>query len=152
MRGIAYDTAVNARAVVLDTNVVVSALRSTRGASFRLLSLVGVSGAFRIALSVPLVLEYEDVLKRQSRTLGLSHSDIDEVLDFMCAVGSHHEIFYLWRPVLRDPRDDFVLELAVTAGCESVVTYNEKDFGGAEKFGLRVERPSEFLKRIGVGK
>lgn len=140
------------RSIVLDSNVLVSGLRSRRGASFRLLSLVGGSDAFRIALSVPLVLEYEDVLERQSRALGLSHGDIDEVLDYLCTAGSHHEIFFLWRPVLRDPRDDFVLELAVTAGAESIVTFNERDFAGAEQFGVGIERPGESLKRIGVKK
>jgi putative PIN family toxin of toxin-antitoxin system len=136
--------------IVLDTNVLVAGLRSRRGASFRLLSLVGRSDAFQVCLSVPLVLEYEAVLKRQSRDLGLKHDDIDTVLDYLCSVGSHHEIFYLWRPVLRDPRDDFVLELAVTAGCDTILTFNTRDFEGAERFGVRTERPREFLQRIGV--
>jgi predicted nucleic acid-binding protein len=138
------------RLIVLDTNVVVSGLRSRRGAAFRLLSLVGGTRAFRIALSVPLVLEYEAVLKRQSRALGLSHDDIEATIDYLCSTGTLHEIFYLWRPVLRDPHDDFVLELGVTAGCETIVTFNARDFVGAEAFGIRVEGPLEFLKRIGA--
>ena len=139
------------RSIVLDTNILVAAMRSRRGASFRLLSLVGATSAFRISLSVPLVLEYEAVLKRQARELGLSHAEIDAVLDYLCSVASLREIFYLWRPVLRDPRDDFVLELAVTASCESIITFNVKDFAGAEQFQIRTERPQEFMKRIGVG-
>jgi predicted nucleic acid-binding protein len=135
--------------IVLDTNVVVSALRSSRGASFRLLSLVGVSSAFEIALSVPLVLEYEDALKRHARQIGLTHADIDGVLEYLCSAAHLHEVFYLWRPTLPDPNDDFVLELAVGARCESIVTFNGRDFAGADSFGVRVEGPKAFLTRIG---
>jgi len=59
------------------------------------------------------------------------------------------EIFFLWRPFLRDPRDDMVLELAVAAGCEAVATHNRKDFRGIEQFGLKALTPQELLKRIG---
>ena len=137
------------RRVAIDTNVIVAALRSSRGASFRLLSVVGKSSEFEISLSVPLVLEYEEVLKRQSRQIGISHGEIDEVLDYLCSVANLHAVFYLWRPMLRDPRDDFVLELAVGAGCESIITFNVRDFEGAETFGIRIEGPKEFLTRIG---
>jgi len=127
----------------------VSGLRSRRGASFHLLSLIGKSPSSEISLSVPLLLEYEAVLKRQARELGLGHGDIDDVLEYLCSVATLHEVYYLWRPVLRDPQDDFVLELAVGAGCESIVTFNVRDFEGAEAFGLRIEPPRAFLKRIG---
>ena len=138
-----------ARLVALDTNVVVAGLRSRRGASFRLLSLVGKATAFEIALSVPLVLEYEAVLKRQSKQIGHSHAEIDGVLDYLCGVASLHEVFYLWRPTLRDPKDDMVLELAVGAGCESIITFNARDFEAASTFAVRIEGPRSFLKRIG---
>jgi putative PIN family toxin of toxin-antitoxin system len=137
------------RRIVVDTNVLVSGLRSRRGASFQLLSLIGKSPSFEISLSVPLVLEYEEVLKRQTRELGMSRGDIDDVLEFLCSVATLHEVYYLWRPALRDPQDDFVLELAVGAGCEAIITFNVRDFDGAEAFGLRVEGPQAFLKRIG---
>jgi len=58
-------------------------------------------------------------------------------------------VFYLWRPTLRDPKDDLVLEVAVAAGCEGIVTFNERDFAGAERFGLRVMPPGELLVEIG---
>jgi putative PIN family toxin of toxin-antitoxin system len=134
--------------VVLDTNVFVSALRSRRGASHRLLKLVG-RGKFDVALSVPLVLEYEEATKRQSRRIGLNHADIDDVLDYMCRVGQHHAIHFLWRPQLRDPEDDMVLELAVEAAAQIIVTHNVRDFAGAERFAVRVVRPQEFLEMIG---
>ena len=135
--------------VVLDTNVLVAALRSNRGASFRLLSEVD-SGLFEVCLSVPLVLEYEAVLFRQARAIGLSRTDIGDVLDYICSVARRQPIFFLWRPQLRDPSDDMVLELAVAAGCRFIVTFNTRDFGSARSFSLRVLTPREFLKTIGV--
>jgi putative PIN family toxin of toxin-antitoxin system len=135
--------------IVLDTNVLIAGLRSRNGASFQVLSLVGES-AFELNVSVPLVLEYEEVAKRESRALGLTHAEIDDVLDFLCAVATHREIYLLWRPVLRDAADDMVLELAVEAGCDIVVTHNVRDFAGAQRFGVRALAPGEFLKRIGV--
>jgi len=135
--------------VVLDTNVLIAGLRSRNGASFRLLSLLGGHPDIQIHLSVPLVLEYEAVAKREAGALGLTGSDVEDVVDFLCKIGAHHDIFYLWRPVLRDPKDDMILELAVAASCHTVLTYNKRDFQGLERFGLEVETPHEFLKRIG---
>ena len=133
--------------VVLDTNILVAGLRSRLGASFRLISLVG-SGKFGINLSVPLVLEYEEVLTRQKQELGLESSDISDFLDYLCAVANLHEIYFLWRPHLRDPKDEMVLELAVKARCEYIITYNERDFRGAEKFGVQTVTAREFLETI----
>ena len=139
----------NAPRVVLDTNVVVAGLRSRRGASFRLLAAVG-RGKFEIALSVPLVLEYEDALLRHGSVTGLSRADVDVVLDYFCSVGHLQSIFFLWRPLLPDPKDDLVLELAVAAGCKTVVTFNIRDFRGGEALGVSAQRPGAFLKSIGV--
>ena len=135
--------------LVLDTNVLIAALRSRTGASFRLLDLLGTREDLELHMSVPLVLEYEQVAKRQAKALGLSHEDIDDVLDYLCSIAVRHEIFFLWRPVLKDPRDDMVLELAVSASCRTIVTYNKRDFEGSEKFGIEVETAKEFLQRIG---
>ena len=135
--------------IVLDTNVLISALRSRRGASHRLVELIGGS-EFVLNVSVPLVVEYEDVAKRQARALGLSHQDVDDVLDYLCSVAELREIYFLWRPILRDPRDDMVLELAVEAACDFIVTHNGRDFGGSDKFGIQVVSPREFLQRIGA--
>jgi putative PIN family toxin of toxin-antitoxin system len=97
--------------VVLDTNVLVAGLRSSRGASFRVLSLLP-SQRFQIHLSVPLLAEYEAVLSRERAVFGLSASDIDDVLDFLCQTAQLHEV-YLWRPFLPDARDEMILDLAV---------------------------------------
>ena len=134
--------------VVLDTNVLRAGLWSRDGASFRLLELVR-GRRIEPALSVPLVLEYEMVLKRQAAELGLAPSDIDAVLDFLCDVGHHQRIHFLWRPSLRDPRDELVLELAVAAGCRQIVTFNGRDFAGSERLGVEVVTPAQFLRNFG---
>lgn len=135
--------------IVIDTNVFVSALRSKRGVSFRLLTLVGASERFEINLSVPMVLEYEDVANRQSEIYELSAQDISDILDYLCSVANRRQIYFLWRPFLKDPKDDMVLELAVEAQCDYIISFNKKDFAGVEKFDLRVLTPQELLKAIG---
>ncbi|MCI0332101.1 MAG: PIN domain-containing protein [Planctomycetes bacterium] len=82
--------------------------------------------------------------------LGLTYQDIDWTLDYLCSVAGLHDVFYLWRPFLPDPEDDMLLELAVEAGCNRIVTYNLKDFDGIDQFGLRAVRPNEFLTEIGA--
>ena len=134
----------------MDTNVFYAALRSRRGASHRLLQEIGRNEAFQIHVSVPLVLEYEEIAKRHSRALALTHTDIDDILDYLCSVAGLHSIFYLWRPYLPDPEDDMLLELAVEAGCQRIVTYNQRDFRGSEQFGVRAVTPQEFLREVGV--
>ena len=135
--------------IVLDTNVLVAALRSRLGASFRVLALVG-RERFRINISVPLVLEYEAAAKAAAEKIGLDLEDIDAILDYLCRVGKQCPIFYLWRPILPDPKDDHVLEVAVEAGCDFIVTHNIRDFAGSERFGIEVLTPGRFLQRIGV--
>ena len=130
---------------ILDTNVIVSAMRSDRGTAFKLLSLVG-SGHFEISVSVALVLEYEAALVRWTPA---SEEEIVELLDYLCSVADRQKIFYLWRPYLRDPLDDHVLEVAVASRSEVIVTFNKRDFVGCERFGLRVVDPREFLVEIG---
>ncbi|MDQ2687756.1 MAG: putative toxin-antitoxin system toxin component, PIN family [Armatimonadota bacterium] len=135
--------------IVIDTNVLIAALRSKRGASFLLLSLLGASRQFEINLSVPLVLEYEDVAMRPSLVTGFSTQDISDILDYLCLVANRHEIFFLWRPFLVDSKDDMVLELAVEAQCDYIVTFNKRHFAGIERFGLQAVTPQEFLRQIG---
>lgn len=134
--------------IVIDTNVVVSALRSRRGASYRLLMLVD-SGRFELNLSVPLFLEYQQTSKSMLGEIPLTERDVDDVLDYLCRTAKQREVFFLWRPFLKDPTDDMVLELAVAAGSRYIVTFNSRDFVGAEQFGIRVVTPREFLRTIG---
>jgi putative PIN family toxin of toxin-antitoxin system len=133
--------------VVLDTNVLVAALRSEAGASFQIVSAIG-QGLFDFVLSVPLVLEYEHALL-DNRPPGVAGSDVDALLDYVCAVGQQQPIFYLWRPGLRDPKDDLVLEVAVAGECEAIVTHNQRHFGGVERFGVTALTPSAFWGQIG---
>ena len=135
--------------VVIDTNVIISGLRSRKGASFRILEMIG-SAQFEITLSVPLALEYEEVAKRQSEELGLTLADADVLIEYWCRIAHLQAIHFLWRPVLRDIEDDHVLELAVEAGCALIVTHNVRDFAGSETFGITAIRPGEFLRRMGV--
>ena len=134
--------------IVIDTNVLVAALRSRRGASFRLVSFLP-NDKFSIFISVPLVLEYEDALMRLESS-AITEQDIRNFVDFLCEIGHHQEIFFLWRPFLPHPSDDHVLEVAVAAGCDAIVTYNKRDFKGIERFGLRIFDPRELLSEIGV--
>jgi len=134
--------------IVIDTNVLVAALRSRRGASYRLLQMLG-SGRFDLHVSVPLVLEYEAVARRLIVRIPLTGAEIDDVIDYLCQIASHWKIYYLWRPRLRDPKDDLVLELAVTAGCDYIVTFNRRDFPEAARFGIQAGTPREFLQKIG---
>jgi putative PIN family toxin of toxin-antitoxin system len=133
---------------VIDTNVFVSALLSQRGAAFRLMTRVD-QGFFQACLSVPLVLEYEDAAKRVLPETRLTETDLDDILNYLCRVSDRRAIHYLWRPYLRDPGDDMVLELAVAAGCDFIITYIKKDFAGIEVFGVQVLSPQEFLHQIG---
>ncbi len=136
--GITYNTIIDKYQIVIDTNVFVSALQSNQGASFQLLMPLG-NPKFDLNISIPLILEYEEIAKRL----------IDQVIDYVCKVSNHHEIFFLWRPFLQDPDDDMVLELAVSSESNYIVTYNQKDFLNINQFGLKAITPKDFLQVIG---
>ena len=135
--------------IILDTNVIVSAMRSRRGASFQLLSLFRAQ-AYRLAISVPLILEYEDVLGRHSQDLLVDSAALGDILDQICSAGERHEIHFLWRPILPDPKDDHLLELAVASQSKYIVTYNLKDFAGVDAFGIQVLTPGDMLRELGA--
>jgi predicted nucleic acid-binding protein len=79
----------------------------------------------------------------------MTHADIDDITDYICSIGRRRKIHFLWRPFLKDPQNDHVLELSVESGCDFVVTHNVRDFLGSEQFGVGVVTPREFLRRIG---
>ena len=135
--------------IVIDTNVLFTALKSRRGASYKLVSLLP-SDKFSIAISVPLIIEYEDVLNRGKLPKYITKDDISNFIDFLCHSGDQQDIFFLWRPFLPDPSDDLVLEVAVAGNCDAIITYNKRHFKNTEKFGLRILDPKEFLVEIGV--
>jgi len=100
-------------------------------------------------LSVALALEYETVGKRAASGSRLTNAEKDDVLDYLCAECIRQKIYFLWRPTLKDPTDDMVLEVAVASGAEAIVTFNKKDFGAAAGFGIKVLTPKEFLGSLG---
>jgi putative PIN family toxin of toxin-antitoxin system len=130
--------------VVLDTNVLVAALRSRHGPSYRLLSQLG-DERWRPNVTVPIVLEYEAVLKRDCRKFGLAVEDIDEVVDAICSRAGLHRLYFLWRPVASDPDDDLILEGAIASRSDVIVTFNKRDFPDSQRFGIRCITPKEFL-------
>lgn len=132
--------------VVLDTSVLVAALRSRDGASFALLQHLR-DEDFTIAVSVPLVVEYESALIRNLQP-ALVRADIESFIDYLCLVARRQDIFYLWRPLLNDPNDDMVVEVAVASACNAIVTHNLKDFRPATKLVERVLSPGEFLQTL----
>jgi len=107
----------------LDTNVILSALRSRRGASNELLRRWA-GGEFDVFLSNPLLSEYQGVLHREARTIGKTHEEIETFLDGLCLLAIEQPTYFLWRPTLQDPKDDMVLECAVAAQADFLVTFN----------------------------
>jgi len=135
--------------VVIDTNVLISALRSKQGASHKLLLLLA-DDAFTPNVSVPLFVEYESVAKRTGLLSGLNSNDINSILDYFLSKSNIRKIFYLWRPFLKDQKDDLVLEVAVESQSEYIITFNTSDFSGCEKFGVKIVTPYEFMKVRGL--
>jgi len=133
--------------IVIDTNVVFAGLYSNKGKSYALLKLIG-EDYIDMSISVALILEYEDVLLRKSEQLGLEKGDIEDFLDYICTIANKRKIYYLWRPYLKDLKDDMVLEVAVESGSDFIITHNIKDFPGAEDFGIKVLSPGDFLKIV----
>ncbi|MFZ0299139.1 MAG: putative toxin-antitoxin system toxin component, PIN family [Candidatus Sulfotelmatobacter sp.] len=136
--------------VVLDTSVVVAALRTRAGAGNAVLRLVANRRLIPL-VSPPLFLEYEDVLKRPEQRIahGLTLEMIDEFLADLAAVVEPVEVRFLWRPQVRDPSDEMVLEAAINGRADALVTYNVRDFAVAgERFAVQVLRPPELLKMV----
>ena len=142
-----HDTVYGIMKIIMDTNILFAGLYSNSGASFKVLDYLK-NGDFQLALSTPLLFEYEDVLKRNQELLGLDSAKIDSVLDNICAYAEHQKVYFLWRPYLPDAKDDLVLELAVAANAKIIVTHNLKDFVGVEKFGVEAVNPKNLLERL----
>lgn len=132
--------------VVLDTNVVISALRSRRGASFAILRRIG--EAWTPLISVPLILEYEAVGLREADLLNIPAQSVEAIIRAFCFFGRETPVYFRLRPSLPDPDDEFLLELAVAGRADAIVTHNAKHFADAGRFGIPVMTPREFLRRI----
>jgi putative PIN family toxin of toxin-antitoxin system len=132
---------------VLDTNALIAWLRSRRGASFALLRLVGDEG-WRLHLSTALLLEYEEVARREAQHFWLHPSRIEDVLAFLAASAREHAISFRWRPWLNDSDDDFILELAAAANARYIETHNLRNFAGVESFGIEAITPAQMLLKL----
>jgi putative PIN family toxin of toxin-antitoxin system len=144
--GITYNTIMN---LVIDTNVLVAGLKSSRGASYQLLMAV-VKDLYIPCVSVPLFVEYEAVLKREGLLPHMQPLD-DAVLDYLLSRSIICQIFFLWRPFLKDPQSDLVLEAAVASQSKFIITFNLRDFAGVEEaFGIRVVTPQIYLSERGL--
>ncbi len=136
--------------VTLDTNILYQALKSKTGASYFILQQVR-NREIQIALSVPVFYEYQDVLTRNKslKDFELQLEDIDKFLRFIAYTGKTFEIYFLFRPNLKDEKDNMVVELALTSQSDYIITSNTRDFKNAQlKFDqLKIITPSEFVKR-----
>lgn len=132
---------------MLDTCILFSALRSSSGASYRIIRSLP-ERRFQPVVSTPVFFEYEEVLLRPGQFPYLNAEEINDFLDYFASVCEPVRINFLWRPTLPDPDDDLVLELAVSAQADAIVTYNLKDFAGTERFGVRMLSPRQFIQEI----
>jgi putative PIN family toxin of toxin-antitoxin system len=138
--------------IVLDTSVLVAAIRSQTGASKKLVA-AALMSQIQFLISNPLILEYEAVLTRREhlRASGLNISEIGELLDMICAAGVAVRMARSWRPLLHDPDDEMVLETAINGHADAIVTFNREDFVDIpEEFSVEVLHPQEVLKRMEI--
>lgn len=136
--------------LVLDTDVIVAAVRSPAGASAELLRLAR-HGRFQPVVSVPLVLEYEAVATRDEVLIasGLSRAEVQVILDVIVRASEWTRIHYTYRPMTRDPGDEMVLEAALNSRADAIVTFNRRDFGDAPgRFNLGCWLPREALEKL----
>ena len=137
--------------LVLDTNVVVAALRSRGGASRQWMASI-LRGEHIVLISVPIIIEYEAVLtgREHLSAMRLTTEQIARFLDGLCSVAEHVDTNPFWRPVLRVPNDEMVLEVAAQGRADLLLTFNVRDFAGCERFGVKAMSPGPALRQTGV--
>jgi predicted nucleic acid-binding protein len=134
--------------VILDTNVVLAAMRSQTGASHRLLATIG-HMRWQSVVTPALMYEYEDVARRPDALPGLSSQDITNFLDMIYRESHRQFVWFAWRPLSPDPGDDAILEAAIAGRCDYVVSFNERHLRVVREFGIEVLKPVDLLKLIG---
>lgn len=132
---------------ILDTNILLAALWSQTGASHEILRTL-LTGKWMAVIENHLVTEYDEVLKREANDLAMSFAEIDAVLDGLCVIAERWKLSPGWIPVLRDPDDEPILQLAIEARVPYIVSRNVRDFKGAERYGITIIQPADFLKLI----
>lgn len=135
--------------IIIDTSVIVSALRSRKGASSAVLIALD-RRAVQAHLSLPLFMQYCELVGRQAEEFAYSPEEVVEVIEAVCERSTFHDIHFLWRNFLDDPGDEMVLDLAVAARAEFVVTHNVRHFRGVRRFGIEVMTPVQLLRRLEV--
>lgn len=134
--------------IVIDTCVLVAATRSRHGASQQLLRRLP-SPQFTPALSLALYMEWQAVLTRPEHLPpGIDEAQMQSFLRYLASLAHLQDIHYLWRPFLRDPDDDMVLECAVASGSRFIVTHNTKDFRRTHELGVQAITPAAFLQHL----
>ncbi|MEZ4860778.1 MAG: putative toxin-antitoxin system toxin component, PIN family [Caldilineaceae bacterium] len=136
--------------IVLDTDVIIAGMRSPKGASAAILD-AAYSGRVLLLVSVALALEYEAkcTLSEHYRAAGITRQDALNFVDAIVALAEPVKQYYFWRPQLRDPGDEMVLETAINGGADMVVTFNLRDYGKApQQFGIALFQPREAIRRI----
>ncbi len=139
--------------LVVDTNVILAALMSKHGVSNRFLVWLFLQHDKINVISNTLLTEFEDVLLRKSNMElypQICKDEIESFIDDICHISYHQKINFLWRPFLKDIKDDMILETAFNSASDYIVTYNTKDFVGVEdKFDIKIITPKEFLVIVG---
>ena len=130
---------------VLDTNVILAALLSNRGAAFEILQKLR-RGEWRLVLSNHLLLEYEEVLKRNAAVIALTHEEVDRILNSICQAADCFQLPAARLPRLPDADDEPLLRLAETSGARLITTHNLRHFRPAAAHGIAVLPPREFLR------
>ena len=135
--------------IVLDTSVLVAAARSRNGASFQLISMPPIAD-FEIAVTVALYTEWQAVLTRAEHLPpGATVNEALAFVRYLASIAHQQGVYFLWRPLLRDPDDDMVVECAVASGSTMIVTHNVRDFAAAASLNIRAVTPGDFLRMVG---
>jgi len=134
---------------VMDTNVLYAAFYSTTGASFEIFRRLRL-GEWTAMLSNHLIHEYEEILKANRAELGLSLDDVDQLLNALCARAEEWPLAHGWQPILHDPDDEPLVQLAVESGADCIITHNVRDLAPARPFGIGVLKPREFLAKLQI--
>lgn len=131
--------------VVIDSNVIVAALRSKLGWSHKLVFSWGLDARWQAQLSSPLLQEYTEQVFAHAHHAGWSKLDCNDFLDYICSTAHWREIHFLWRPLLSDEDDHMVLEAAMASSAKFIITFNKADLRTAQDFGIDLVTPREFL-------
>jgi predicted nucleic acid-binding protein len=133
--------------IVVDTNVFVAAARSRKGASWQIVRAI-LLGEFDLVLSVAVALEYEAVLKRESDRTGMSVTEAEDFVSFLCANATRHEPYGRFWPLSNDPDDERFARLVASSDCDAFITHNVRHFSSLADAGLSVMTPGAFLRRL----